>query len=160
MCFLSVYLSYLIIRCLWNFDIQWTRQDGIPAGANVSLTVHYKEKDFHSTLKDFIHYISEKNSGACVSSYRWCLSPSIHRIHTSRSGAANWGGISQRPSHFSDVPQWCQRPPQSALLVWRNKREEGSKEDTEGKKISNCYLNRLQSLIQTEQHEHCGRVSC
>lgn len=59
---------------------------------------------------------------ACVPAYMWCLSPSTRRIHTDKFAAADWDGISRRPSRFSDEPELCQRPPQSALLVWRSKR--------------------------------------
>ena len=38
------YVSYLITWCLWHFDVQWTREDSIPAGANVSLTVYFKRR--------------------------------------------------------------------------------------------------------------------
>lgn len=53
----------------------------------------------------------------------WCLSPSTHKIHIDKFAAADQDGIARRPSRFSDEPELCQRLPQSALLVLRNKQK-------------------------------------
>lgn len=117
------YQSYLITQCLWHFHIQGTREDGVPAGANVSLAIHWKTQHRFLFNELFCLQILESLRAECVLTYRWCLSPSIHKSHRGISAAADWGGISRRPWRFSDVPGLCRHLPQSALQVWRNKKK-------------------------------------
>lgn len=91
------YQSYLITWCLWHFYIQGTREDGIPAGANVSLAIHWKTQHRLLFNEPFCLQICESFRAECVLTYRWFLSPSIHKSHRGISAAADRGGISRRP---------------------------------------------------------------
>lgn len=61
-------LSYLITWCLWHFDIQWTREDGVPAGADVSLTIHWWKKGAFYTLntRSWIYILYSKVTARCL----------------------------------------------------------------------------------------------
>lgn len=113
---------YLITWCLGHLYIQWTWENSIPACANISLSKYWEEKKtvWENKIKMDAPSCPQISFRACIFTYWWCLSPSTRKIRTGISAAANWGEISQRPSHFSAVPGLCQHLPPSALLVWRN----------------------------------------
>ena len=106
---------YLMIRGLWDFDVQRTRQNGVPAGADVSLAKHWETTALCSAWHTETVIVNE------LWAHVWCLSPNTRRIHRGRSGAASWDGSARRPSPSSDVPGLYQRPLPSALQVWYDK---------------------------------------
>lgn len=58
---------YLMIWGLGNFDVQRTREDGVPAGANVSLPVHWDRTALFSglTYRDRYHQWTSALPSAC-----------------------------------------------------------------------------------------------
>lgn len=140
-------LNHLMIRGLWNFDIQRPGEDGVPAGADVSLAIHWEEDNIFSVWQVGVVY------HVWTSAHAWCLSPSTRRIHTGRSAAANWDGSAPRPSRFSDGPGLRQCLRQSALQAWHDlKNEHKSYMKWEERKHQNSYAHRISSMNATWVH--------
>lgn len=160
---------------LRHLHIQWTRQNRVPAGTNITLSIHFGQTNrvyiAESITLSRFHVISSQNPSSSKiyntiswqlishlvkkslanltkniligkriecrftdqihtskrettpqykttsGSYRWCLSPGIHRSHTCRSAAAGWGETSRRRWPPSVEPEWCPRPPLSVLMA-------------------------------------------
>lgn len=82
----------------------------------------YTERERLHSQSDMQRLLSCVSCGVGVrrTPYTWCLSPSTRRIHTGRSGAANWDGSARRLWRSSDVPELCRCPLQNVLQVWRD----------------------------------------
>lgn len=50
---------YLMICGLWNFDVQRTGEDSVPAGADVSLTIHWERTALFSAWHAELVFINE-----------------------------------------------------------------------------------------------------